>query len=154
MVTGFGRLIGHISDNPSHTALAVAFSVVVFGGIEFTIHETLLQLHMRPFADAVSDALLVGCSFGLAVWVLLLGNRERRMRVRRDLERIAELNHEIRNALQVIAYSYVGADDKCRALVVESVSRIDAVLRRVFPVVGGGKNWAASQKSGRQRPAN
>jgi hypothetical protein len=57
--------------------------------------------------------------------------------VRHDLERIAELNHEIRNALEVIAHSHYDAETEHRELVLKCVTRIDTVLKRLFPVVGG-----------------
>jgi hypothetical protein len=138
----FGRLgqfIGHVSDNPSHTRIAVVMSVLIFGAVEGTVHELIAQLDMPPVSGALIDGILVGGSFGLAVWVLLVGNRERRMRVHEDLKRISELNHEIRNALEVIMHSHFDADAKHRDIVMESVTRIDAVLKRVVPGVGGNK---------------
>lgn len=137
MSASLGRLVGYVSDTPSRTTIAAAVSVVCFGTIEFLVHVFLRSLNVSPLADAAMDALLVGLSFGLAVWVVLVGNRQRRERVRVDLERIAELNHEIRNALQVIAHSHFDADVEHRGMVMQSVNRIDDVLKRVVPVVGG-----------------
>jgi hypothetical protein len=125
-----------VSDTRFQTRIAVAVSVVCFAAIEFFAHFLLLYLRIPPLADAVADALLMGVAFGLAVWMLLVANRERRARVRQDLERIAEINHEIRNALQVIAHSHFDADATRREMVMESVARIDDVLKRLFPVVG------------------
>ncbi len=137
MLTALGRLIGYVSDKPAHTAVAVILSAPFFGVIEFMVHEALAQLDVPPLVDALLDSFLVGCAFAFGVWALLAGNRERRARVRQDLERIAELNHEIRNALQIILHSQFGADPERRDMILESVTRIDGVLRRVFPVVGG-----------------
>jgi len=137
MFTGVGRFIGNVSDKSSQRCLAVAASVFFFGAVEFTAHELLAQLDLPQLADALLDALLVGCCFAAAVWVVLVENRDRRARVRQDLERIAELNHEIRNALQVILHSHFDADPKRREMILESVTRIDGVLKRAFPVVGG-----------------
>jgi hypothetical protein len=52
------------------------------------------------------------------------------------LERIAQLNHEIRNALEVITHAHFDMDAERRAMVLESVTRIDSVLRHVFPPFG------------------
>ncbi len=122
--------------HPVTNADCIAASVLLFGAVEFIVHEALARLALPPVAGASLDALLVGCAFGLALWVLLVGNRERRLRLRTELERIAELNHEIRNALEVIVRSHFDADAKRRDLVMESVTRIETVLERVFPVVG------------------
>lgn len=137
MFRALGRLLGYLSDTPLRTFIAAAMSLVVFGAIEFLVHQLLRTLDVSPLADACLDALLVGLASGIAIWVLLASNRERRERVRQELERIAELNHEIRNALQVISYAQFGAISERRDVVIESVARIDDVLRRVAPVVGG-----------------
>ncbi len=137
MFSTLGRLVGHMSDRSSHTLVAVGAAVAFFAAVEFIVHEVLARLALPPLTGAVLDASLVGCSFGFAVWVLLLGNRERRLRVRMELERIAELNHEIRNALQIIIDSHFDSNPTRRDMVLESVSRVDAALKRVFPVVGG-----------------
>lgn len=137
MFRALGRMVGYLSDTPLRMGVAVVVSAVLLGAIEFMVHELLRNLNVSPLTDAALDALLLGLSSGLAVWILLTGQHERRARVRQDLLRIAELNHEIRNALQVISYSQFDATAKQRDLVIESVSRIDDVLRRVVPVVGG-----------------
>lgn len=137
MFAPIGGFIGKLSDKPFHTTVAVATSVPFFGAFEFMVHELLAGLGLPGLADALLDALLVGLCFAFAVWVLLVGNRERRLRVRHELERIAELNHEVRNALQVIVHSHFDTDPQRRDMILESATRIDAVLKRLFPVVGG-----------------
>jgi two-component sensor histidine kinase len=67
------------------------------------------------------------------MWLGLTGVGERRRHVREELARIRELNHVIRNALQIIADSQFDADARRKAMVLESVGRIDMVLNRVFP---------------------
>lgn len=52
------------------------------------------------------------------------------------LQAIAELNHHIRNALQIIAYHNVpapGRSERAIQQVREAVTRIDVVLREVLP---------------------
>ncbi len=137
MFSNLGSLAGKVSDRQSYTRISVASSVVFFGAVEFAAHELVAQLDIHPLADAMIDAALVGSAFGFAFWIVLAGMRERRLRVRQDLERIAELNHEVRNALEVIVHSQHSAESKCREMVMESANRIDGVLKRLFPVVGG-----------------
>ena len=144
MLTQLGDFIGRISDTPTYRGMAVGFSIIFFGSVEFIVHKLVGSLRLPTDAVAVLNAGVLGVSFGLAVWLLLVGNCERRTRVREDLERIAELNHEVRNALQVIAHSHFDADSAHREMVMDSVARINAVLKRVFPVVGAG---ARSPKS-------
>lgn len=122
--------------------MAVAFSIIFFGLVEFGVHQLVATFELQSDAVAVMDAVVMGVSIGLAVWLLLVGNCERRTRVREDLECIAELNHEVRDALQVIAHSHFDADSAHREMVMDSVARIDAVLKGVFPVVGAGARSA------------
>jgi hypothetical protein len=137
MLTLIGKFIGQISDIPSYRGLAVAFSIILFGSVEFGVHQLVSTLALPSESVAVLDASTIGVTFGLAVWLLLVSNCERRTRVRTDLQRIVDLNHEIRNALEIIADSHFDADTAHRKMVMDSVTRIDTVLKRLFPVVGG-----------------
>jgi hypothetical protein len=129
-----GVLIGHVSDTPSQTKIAVLLAILASGLLEFTFHVGLSRLGVSPLTDAVVDAALCGIFFGLVLWSFLAAIGQRRNRVRQDLERIAELNHEIRNALEVIVDSHFDAEAPHRNIVLESVNRIDVVLKRIFPV--------------------
>ena len=143
-----GAIIGHLSDKRSRSLVTVVFCFVGFGVIEFLSHEVLARTRLSPFGNAVLDAAIVGFSFSIAIWFLLAGNRERRNRVREELERIAELNHEVRNALEVIVHShYLDTDSQHREMVFESVKRIDKVVKRVSRIVGAPQPPTARHES-------
>lgn len=144
-----GGVIGYISDKPRRSLLAAALCFVVFGAIEFVSHEFLSHTYLSAFGDAVLDSSIVAASSSVLIWFILAGHRERRKRVREELERIAELNHEIRNALEVIVHShYSDKDEGHRQMVLESVKRIDTVVKRVSRIVGAPQ----PPKSGRTSP--
>ncbi len=128
-----GALIGHVSDSASQTKRAMLMGVLATGLMEFAFHAGLARLGASALTDAIIDAALTGIFFGLVLWSFLTAIGARRMRVRQDIERIAELNHEIRNALQIIADSQFDAESRRREMILESVSRIDVVLKRIFP---------------------
>jgi hypothetical protein len=77
---------------------------------------------------------LTGVAVGLLYLQLSGIERERRAQVQQQLRTIAEMNHHIRNALQVIAYASA-ATDKAQSvnLVSQSVERIEWALREVLP---------------------
>jgi phage terminase Nu1 subunit (DNA packaging protein) len=52
-----------------------------------------------------------------------------------ELARVAELNHNVRNALQVIRHSHTLERDEQAEAIVASVDRIDETLRRLFPAL-------------------
>jgi hypothetical protein len=129
-----GILIGQVSDTPSQTKIAGLLVSLASGLMEFAFHVGLSRVTASPITDAAVDAALTGILFGFALWAFLAATGERRKRERQDLTQIAELNHEIRNALEVIVDSHFTAEARHRGMVLESVNRIDAVLRRIFPI--------------------
>ena len=136
MFRQIGILIGHASDTPAHTIITVVIGTAAFALVEFIFHIALASLGVPILADAVVDAGLCGLTFGILLWVALAAIRERRLRVREDLDRISDVNHEIRNALEIITQCQFNAEPTHREMVLESVNRIDAVLKRTFPTVG------------------
>ena len=133
MLDQLRNLASSVSDRRTLRAVLVIF--VICGAVQFALHVLLTKLGVSELVDAAIDAKLIGAFIGLVFWLLLVGVRERQRRVREDLERLAELNHEIRNALQVIGYAQFDVDVNVerRAMVLDSVNRIDVVLKRLFP---------------------
>ena|SRR5512143_2844677 len=121
-------------SNPRVTLLAgFLAAVLVFlvgAGLDWLV---LHENRSRAIAISLSDALAAVIA-GVLVYRLLLYERDRREQVRQRLEIIAEMNHHVRNALQVIslsAYSY--ADRQQLEAVKESVNRIQWALKEVLP---------------------
>ena len=77
---------------------------------------------------------LTGLVAGVMFYNLALKERIRREIIRDRLHVIADMNHHIRNALQVITYATaVGKDDESVELIRSSVERIEWTLREVLP---------------------
>ncbi len=112
-------------------ALAVAAALVVFAaaaGLDW-----LLVRESRAIAIGVSDV-LTGAFAGGLIFLLLLYQRERRRVIRQRLDTIADMNHHIRNALQVISgTAYSAADQEQLIAIRESVGRIQWALREILP---------------------
>ena len=74
---------------------------------------------------------------GLLVFQLLTDIQERYQAMMDRLQRVAELNHHIRNALQVIAYHNVPErSERAIQQVNAEVLRIESVLREVSAALG------------------
>ena len=72
----------------------------------------------------------------LLVFRLLQYEMERRKRLRERIEAIANMNHHVRNALQVISLSAFSAVDQQQLQAVrDSVNRIQWALREILPKV-------------------
>jgi hypothetical protein len=95
--------------------------------------EVMLHRDGVPGRDLLlASSLLVGTVAGVLVYVLSLRERQHQAYVECRLRVIAEMNHHIRNALQVITfYSRNGA--KQQVGIVEAVERIQWALREVLP---------------------
>jgi signal transduction histidine kinase len=113
--------------------LSVLAASVVFL-IGATLDWLLVHEHQsRMVAISFSDTLTAAIA-GVLVFRILQYERERRERLRQKLEIIAQMNHHIRNALQVISLSTVSAADKEHLQAIrESMNRIQWALREILP---------------------
>lgn len=97
----------------------------LFGGLP---QHTLFR-----FADDLVVAIALGC-------VALFYERRRRRYLANRLQIIREMNHHIRNALQVISFTALQQEnEKARSMMRDSVTRIDWALREVLPVETDGE---------------
>ena len=107
------------------------FSILglVWAGLGFGLTHLLEEgFHMRPFWADVIENLAVGLSAGFVFWQ---HDTFRRRVSQRRAATIAELNHHVRNALQIITYSrYAPPADQLQILQ-DATTRIDAVLTEV-----------------------
>ena len=133
-----GKAIVEITDSPARIAAAVVTSGVVTGLLEYAVHVIFVRgAHTSESMQAVVYAAIIALAVATIVLLVLLSTRERRRRVLDDIRRIAELNHHIRNALQVVVDSqYVPQSDAQKGAVLASVDRIDQTLRELFPIIG------------------
>ncbi len=78
-------------------------------------------------ADDLIISVVLGC-------VVLFYERRRRRYLEARLKVISEMNHHVRNALQVLSYTTIRQEDeKVRNMMRDSVTRIDWALREVLP---------------------
>ena len=80
----------------------------------------------------VSNA-LTGIVAGFLFYTLTNNERLRRKLVEERLRTIAEMNHHIRNSLQIITYATAADTEQSVELIRDSVERIEWALREVLP---------------------
>ncbi len=122
-------------QRPWLTALGVAALIVAvtIGLDAFLLH----QERWGPMATAaISDVLLGAVAFVLLLF-LFRAARERRARIVQRLEVVDEMNHHIRNALQVIAFNARPSPRSQAELeeIIQAVNRIHWSLREILPKV-------------------
>jgi hypothetical protein len=112
----------------------ILFSVAAGAGgflAVWVITRTLVAQGMQP-ENTYLDELLVGLLFAFLVLAIELYHEARLRRIRQAAQLMGQLNHYIRNSLQVILYSNsMQADPAAREAVRSSVRRIEWVLEKL-----------------------
>ncbi len=107
--------------------------VLVVGVIGVGFDRLLLTEGVKRLDILVLSNGLTGIAAGLLYFQITRIERERQAVTQARLRTIAEMNHHIRNALQVISYAGVTQDrDASVELIRSSVERIEWALREVL----------------------
>ena len=114
--------------------LAVAAALLVFVVSSAADLVMLKEHEPARLTIEISDA-ISSVAIGLLGYQLLRLQQQRRERLRQKVEVIADMNHHVRNALQVISLSTHGHDQAEIAAVRESVNRIQWALRELLPKI-------------------
>jgi hypothetical protein len=119
---------------------AVIGASILFGLFEFAVSRWFIGVNIAPNLHAALQASIVGLGAGCALWLIFLGIIDRRRMMADELRRVAELNHTIRNSLEVIVLAhYAETDREHKLIVMECTNRIDQKLKELFPVIGKSK---------------
>lgn len=92
----------------------------------------LARLGTPPQFMRYQDAIITGILAAAFVWAFLEAERARQREQQRQIQVVADLNHNLRNALEVIlAAEYLRQTDRAAAIL-QSVERIDRTLRAIL----------------------
>jgi hypothetical protein len=109
---------------------ALAIFVVSVGADMLLIHDHEPARFTVEVSDAISSLVI-----GLLSYRLFRLQDQKREYVRHKLEIIADMNHHVRNALQVISLTTYGNDKEEIGAIRESVNRIQWALRELLPKI-------------------
>jgi len=129
----FVVFLGKLSDSHPRIWLSVVAVTVLFGLFGFAADAAMVYLDVPHDVHAGLVGAVVGLGAGLCFWIVLAGVRERRARLADEIQRLAELNHTVRNSLEVITWAAHVPDGQHRTIVLESTARIEEKLRELFP---------------------
>ncbi len=133
------RLAGLVGSTPRVLALSLA-SGVIAGILEYIIHTAATGAQLRADRPTLIDSAVMAFVTAILVYIAMAQWRARRLLLLQRLQTIAELNHNVRNALQRLMYSqYLPPREQTQA-VLESVDRIESTLRELFPVTEHADN--------------
>jgi hypothetical protein len=137
MLARVAEFIGHVSDKRSTSILFSLGIMVFFGLFAFVVSFSLSLADVSRDIQGAVQAGIVGTGTGITSYLLLAARRERRIMVREELSRVAELNHHLRNSLQIIVGAhYIAKDEEHTRMMMETVHTIDDMLKRLFPAAG------------------
>ena len=147
MAPGFGLAPFHISIHQpwfviqsrtrrALTALAVAAVVFAAGGV---LDWFVTRRYLPPISLMLAGA-AIAIAVGLLVFQLLTDIQQRHQAMLERLRRIAELNHHVRNALQVIAYHSAADRSGSPAELKDQIDRIESALREISAALGERPN--------------
>jgi hypothetical protein len=127
-----------ISSNPSYIRadrfLATLIGLLVF--VAGLLLDALLIDVGMPRSDAlILSNFLTGVVAGIGAWLLMIREQERRRAAMRRFQVIADMNHHVRNALQVIIYYCNKMEQEPRAETYDAIERIKWSLTEVLPHV-------------------
>ncbi len=134
-----GTFLIEILDSRLRAFVTILVTGACAGVVEFAIHQSLRYSKLGRSLGAFMDSAAVGLAAAAVASLSLFAARERRKRVLQEMRKVAELNHHVRNALQVIAHSHYGSADEHTKMVLESVERIEQTLASLFPAIEGTK---------------
>jgi hypothetical protein len=132
-------------------SIAAALALLIFSvgaWMDWLVLDRMLS-YRAMLASDVAVAVLAG----LLLFKVLADARRHHRETLRQMETIAEMNHHIRNALQVIAYHNVSHPSSGQAVeqVGEAVERIEWALREVLPERRLGESEAEPHQPERRR---
>jgi hypothetical protein len=116
-------------------ARTVVGGALLVAVLEYATHLLISELHAPVALNAVIDAAVIAAFTGVLLGVVVAAAHMQRRMVAKEMQTVAELNHHVRNALQVIRESHRLPTERQTEAVIESVDRIDKTLKTLFPSV-------------------
>lgn len=146
MLKRLGNFLVETTDDALGRALLV-YAIALIAGLIAIAADTTIERFSPKYSSELLGV-IIGIAFGIITFVEVQAVRQRRRKVFEDLQVIASLNHNVRNALQSIQYAaHLSTSSEHLQIINESVRRIDDTLRELFPAIDGeatGKNRSQS----------
>ena len=136
--------------SPRKTVVLILVVILIVGAAGLLFDRLLIREGASRLDLMIASNILTGCVAGILLMQIVRRERERRAIIRERLQIVSEMNHHIRNALQVISFIVAKEQDqKTVEMVRTSVDRIQWALKEVLP---GGQEvpretWPSASKN-------
>ena len=133
-VLGFGMSIRSEEDSSVRSLVSVVVVACVVSVVGLLFDWLLVREGIPRYDLMAISNVLTGIVAGAFFWLARRFEQQRRQFIRERLHTISEMNHHIRNALQVISlYSGKQPDETAVAALSQAVNRIEWALSEVLP---------------------
>ena len=134
MLKRLGNFLVETTDDALGRALLV-YSIALMAGIIAFSADSIIERFSPRYASELL-AMVIGLAFGVITFIEVQAVQQRRRKVLEELQVIASLNHNVRNALQSIQYAaHLSTSSDHLHIINDSVRRIDDTLRELFPAI-------------------
>jgi hypothetical protein len=118
----------------------VLLVMICLGLLAYAVDHFLLGFDINSDLHSAVQASIVGLGGAAAVWIILRSYETRRRMEMEEIRKVAELNHCLRNSLELIADAhYFATDLEHKRMMLETVKTMDDKLRQLFPAQPCGR---------------
>jgi hypothetical protein len=136
-------------------ALAFLGAVAVVTGVGFGFDRLLVNEGVPRTGVLLASNLLTALVAGTLFLQSKIRAQEKQKLLEHRLQKIAEMNHHVRNALQVVSfYRHQISDPEAARLLQDSISRIEWTLEEVLPRGWDLDRFPPQKKSSESTPAS
>jgi hypothetical protein len=132
-------VVAVLAERPSRIVVASCLVTCAVGLAEFGILTLLASLNVSRLSLRIQNSVVTGVIAGACVWALLVMVSFRQRYLRTKLQVVADLNHELRNALEVIVQSGYLPGDKRDSALLDSAERINKALTELVAEAHGNR---------------
>jgi hypothetical protein len=131
-----GTFLVEVSDTRRGRILLVLAIALIASTIEYILHIAIFTYVPHEGLGRLLDSLTIGLVVAIITIIEIKAVQKRRTKVMDDMRVVRELNHHVRNALQIISYAARVPETKQQvAIIDESIARIDSTLKELFPTI-------------------
>jgi pilus assembly protein TadC len=131
-----GTFLVEVSDTRRGRILLVLGIAAIASTLEYLLHLLIVAYVPHTGLGRILDSVTIGIVIGIITIIEVNAVHQRRNKVIEDMRVVRELNHHVRNALQIISYAARVPETKQQvAIIDESIARIDSTLKELFPTI-------------------
>ena len=136
MLDRLGTFLVEVSDTRRGRVLLVLAIAAIATALEYLSHVAIVSYVPHAGLARLLDSITIGIAIAIITSIEVKAVQQRRRKVMDDMRVVRELNHHVRNALQIISYAARVSETRQQVTIIdESIARIDSTLKELFPAI-------------------